>query len=335
MNMKIVYQYAIVLIAIFFFSISCQGKKESIVVTVNQKGEISVFGKMVSNLESLKAVLIDSLTQMPEIPEKIEINFEGEVGMGLRHEVETLVNEAIEQAKIAQTAPKIEILSFRKEEGADCNKEKEEDRIACATVDLQYPSIVEGEKALQDSVAKWTLAYLVSVLTGGSEEVSENTTLERGVEIFFNTFNSYEDTDIMGPFEAQTGSETVLNNGKYLTLAISGYTFMGGAHGSPTQALNTFDAKTGKILTWNDLVTDTTAFKALVEKKVREIRVNDFEYGFDFDEVFQFVLPSCYGLTKEGLYLFYQHYEIMPYAMGITEVEITFEELGSLSKIKF
>ncbi len=37
---------------------------------------------------------------------------------------------------------------------------------------------------------------------------------------------------------------------------------------------------------------------------------------------------------EEGIFLYYSHYEIMPYAMGATEATLTFEELGALSKIQ-
>lgn len=234
-------------------------------------------------------------------------------------------------------APSVEQKVFRKEQGADCDKaEDDETRTDCARIDLLYPVVTKGGKALQDAVTAWTNNYLFSIME--AEETPKSSTLDAAAKAFFDLHTQSKkeggESIANGAYEVRTGSDVVFNNGKYLTLAINGYTFMGGAHGSPTEALNTFDAQSGKILTWDDLVTDKAAVQALAEKKVRKERADVFKEGFDFDDTFNFVLPANYGLTEEGIFLYYQHYEIMPYALGATEVTLTFEELGSLAKIK-
>ncbi|MBK9015225.1 MAG: hypothetical protein IPM82_14810 [Saprospiraceae bacterium] len=72
--------------------------------------------------------------------------------------------------------------------------------------------------------------------------------------------------------DSRSTDTVLLNDGQHLTLEIVGYTFEGGAHGSPTAAVLTFEASTGKPLTWDDLVTDTTALKVVAEKKFKEVR---------------------------------------------------------------
>lgn len=234
-------------------------------------------------------------------------------------------------------APTVEQKAFRKEQGADCDKAADDEtRTDCARIDLLYPVVTKGEKALQDAVVDWTNNYLFSILE--AEETPISTTLDGAAKAFFKIHDETKKeggaSAMTGGFEVSTGSDVVFNNGKYLTLAINGNAYMGGAHGSPTEALNTFDAKSGKILTWDDLVTDKAAVQALAEKKVREERADVFKEGFDFDDTFNFVLPANYGLTEEGIFLYYEHYEIMPYALGATEVTLTFKELGALAKIK-
>lgn len=234
-------------------------------------------------------------------------------------------------------APNVEQKAFRKQQGADCDKaEDDETRTDCARIDLLYPVVTKGEKALQDSVTAWANNYLFGIMAVA--ESTQPATLDAAAKVFFELHDSEKKDGgaslMTGGFEVRTGSEVVFNNGKYLTLAINGYTYMGGAHGSPTEALKTFDAKSGKILNWDDLVTDVAAVQALAEKKVRKERADVFKEGFDFDDTFNFTLPANYGLTEEGLFLYYEHYEIMPYALGATEITLTFEELGPLAKIK-
>jgi len=319
--------------------VACQNSKKDAIITVNQDGEMTVFGQPAADLEVLKTMLVDSLANMATMPEKIEVNFVGEVGMGMRQEVETVAAEAIEEAKLAKLKPTVEQQVFRKEQGTDCDKEDEMERTDCARIDLLYPVVTKGEKALQDAVAQWTNSYLFGILENAEAEI-ESKSLDEAAKAFFKYHDDYKKeaggpSAMAGGFEATTGSEVVFNNGKYLTLAINGNTYMGGAHGSPTMALNTFESQTGKMLVWDDLVTDLNAVQALAEKKVREVRADDFKEGFEFDDIFKFVLPMNYGLTEEGIFLYYSHYEIMPYAMGATEVTLTFEELGALSKIQF
>jgi copper homeostasis protein (lipoprotein) len=67
-------------------------------ITVNQKGNITLYGKKVE-LDNLRKELQNTLVKQATIPEEIQITYEGEVGMGMRHEVETQVSEAIAGAK--------------------------------------------------------------------------------------------------------------------------------------------------------------------------------------------------------------------------------------------
>ncbi len=307
---------------------ACQNQPGA-AITVNAKGEMTAFGQPAADLETLKSLLVDSLANLDVLPERLSVHFEGELGMGLRQEVETIATEALEAARLAKIAPTVETLSYRQEQGTDCDK-PDSLRTFCAVLDLQYPSVVKGEKALQDSVNQWATRYLAALLDGG--EKPQATTLDAGAATFFKNHAAFKGTPMGGSFEYRTGSDVLLNNGKYLTLAIHGETYQGGAHGLQTQAIRTFDAQTGRALTWADLVTDPAAVKALAEKKVREARADVFQDGFNFDSTFPFVLPAAYGLTEEGLFLYYVPYEIMPYAMGETEVSISLEELGPLAK---
>lgn len=224
----------------------------------------------------------------------------------------------------------VEIESFRKSKGTDCDQ-PDTARVNCATIDFQYPVLKSGSDALKDSVGKWTFDYLHGMLSSGAiEDVPSANTLEESAAVFFDNHESYKGSVMYGAFVAECGSEVVLNDGKHLTLAINGYTFQGGAHGNPYAVVATFDAATGKILTWDDVVTDKEAMKQLLEAKFREARAEAFQEGFEFDETFPFALPQQFGLTPTGIYCYYNPYEVGPYVLGSTEIDVTKEELGAL-----
>lgn len=67
-------------------------------VTVNRNGEITLSGKKTS-LENLRKDLQNALLTHSVIPDELRLKSIGEVGMGMRHEVQTLINEAIAGAK--------------------------------------------------------------------------------------------------------------------------------------------------------------------------------------------------------------------------------------------
>lgn len=232
-------------------------------------------------------------------------------------------------------------LTLKKSDGPDCDK-PDTLRNNCAVVDLAWPEIKDGSEPLKKAVAGWALNFLCGML---SPEIDSTTgrpaSVAAAVDSFFQMHRDFvreAPESPMANFDAESTDTVLLNDGKRLTLQIDGYVYAGGAHGSPMTAVATFDNATGKKLMWADLVTDSTALKALAEKKFREVRADIFKpdvegnSGFDFDETFPFVLPVSYGLTDKGIYFYYQHYEVTPYALGTTDFVIPFEELGALWK---
>lgn len=234
-------------------------------------------------------------------------------------------------------------LTLKKSEGPDCNK-PDTLRNNCAVVDLAWPDVKDGSVALKKAIADWSLTFLCGML---SPEIDSATgrpaTVAAAVDSFFQMHRAFvkeAPESPMANFDAESSDTVLLNDGRYLTLQLDGYVYAGGAHGSPMTGVATFETATGKKLMWSDLVTDSTALQTLAEKKFREVRADIFKPdtegnpGFNFDETFPFTLPASYGLTNKGIYFFYQHYEVTPYALGTTDFVIPFEELGTLSKKK-
>ena len=233
----------------------------------------------------------------------------------------------------AITVPEVEIMRFREHKGIDCDSIYE-DRTNCAYIDFDYPVVTAGTQALKDSVAKYINGYLVGILTGGSpEEDVKAATLEEGAKVFFATHETYKGSAVYGGFTASSGSDVVRRDSQYLSIAISGDTYQGGAHGSQTSLFATFDAQTGHKLTWDDVVKDKAVMLALAERHFRKEREEIFKDGFEFDEIFQFVLPQSFALIQSGIYLQYDPYEVGPYAIGSTELMVPFSEIGNNLKL--
>lgn len=243
-----------------------------------------------------------------------------------------------EKPQAPAAIPVVESAKLKQQTGADCGK-PDSLQSDCAVVDLSWPVVKTGAPALQASVAAWNNKFLLGMLSMG-DTVLPNTTLETAVKAFLQAHTEWkkETPDFDGSFYAQTWDTLLLNDGKFLTPFVAGDLYTGGAHGGQPVNIATFNAQNGTQLNWTDLVTDTAAVKKLAEKKFREVRAEDFKPmedgspGFNFDDTFVFQLPSNFGLTDKGIYLYYVPYEVAPYAFGQTDFLLTFEELGAYYK---
>lgn len=118
---------------------------------------------------------------------------------------------------------------------------------------------------------------------------------------------------------------------KFVTFGLSGYTYTGGAHGMSSQVYKTIDARTGKVMEWNDIFAPSvrTKLKALVRKAI----VKQYYDGDDasLDVLMPFDLPAnAPSFTPKGIHFIYSLYEIDCYAAGMPECEIPYSVIKPL-----
>lgn len=118
-------------------------------------------------------------------------------------------------------------------------------------------------------------------------------------------------------------------DGDVVSVSVTSRGYLGGAHGFRDERLMAFDTKTGKALGWDDVVRadskDSLLKVAEAEfRKVRNIPPNKSlsDAGFFFDERKGFTLSENFAVTKEGIHLHYNPYEVGPYVMGPTDLLI-------------
>ena len=237
--------------------------------------------------------------------------------------------------------PKIISVSITQTDGPDCHLPDSLQQ-NCAHIDLHWAQVLEGPESLKQQVHFWTTSFLTTMLDPAiSFEVIPVYTIDSAVAAFKRLHQDWikeAPALAVGNFAADCIDSVLFLTDNYLTLQLNGYTYTGGAHGLPQTAVQTFALPSGKPLGWADLVTDSLSLQTLAEQKFRQERANIFEPdeegnpGFGFDDTFVFKLPDQYGLVPQGLFLFYNYYEVTPYALGSTALIITHEELGALRK---
>lgn len=114
-------------------------------------------------------------------------------------------------------------------------------------------------------------------------------------------------------------------------------TYDGGAHGLFIKSVMNFSTKSGKLVTLDNVLLPgykTRLNEILLEKLLKqthskdtdELRSKGYLYSMD-------MCPSqFYLINSKGITFIYNQYEIAPYAVGITELKLTWDELKDVAK---
>ena len=113
--------------------------------------------------------------------------------------------------------------------------------------------------------------------------------------------------------------------------------YEGGAHGIHQQLTMNFDNKSGKVITLNDIFVAGYEYPlnekllSALEKKadakgIDALREKGYLYSMDI------YAPLNYTIDDDHITFIYNVYEIAPYAMGPTELEILYSDLKDIMK---
>jgi hypothetical protein len=214
----------------------------------------------------------------------------------------------------------------------------DETSLACARVDINYP-VAKGKndaalQAINDSILRALVQYL-------AYEAPRSKISEKYLHLMADSFllewetmhQEEPEMTASAGWEVTINGAAEMNTPKVASVSLSAYTYAGGAHPNSSVAILNFDVETGQILHWADLLSDSTAFFQLAEhhfKKARQLPLNSNlnKEGFFWDGGFQ--LPQNFEVQAEGIYFWYNPYEVAPYAQGPTDFLISYQEIGKL-----
>ncbi len=131
----------------------------------------------------------------------------------------------------------------------------------------------------------------------------------------------------------QSYYDVFLNQQGLFGVQLSNNTFTGGAHPNSFTTYYTYSSHTGKKLDLKDLLNEgqTPELEALAEKKLRdlyEVPSNQTleDAGFWFENNV-FALSEHFKYNPQGLYFWYNQYEIASYAFGPVEIFFSYDEI--------
>ncbi|REE69618.1 WG repeat protein [Paenibacillus taihuensis] len=117
-----------------------------------------------------------------------------------------------------------------------------------------------------------------------------------------------------------------------LELELTGYNYpFGAAHGMPTQVYAILNLVSGRMFTLKDLFKpDSDYVKVLSDIVGRQIK-EDPQYSYVFPDTYKGISPDQpFFVTENALHLYFNPYDIAPYAAGFVTFTIPFAQIRSI-----
>lgn len=207
---------------------------------------------------------------------------------------------------------------------------------SCAVYEVSYPIFSKGDTMLVKTLNKSVQNYVLSVVAGNMQ-LPFAEALDSAAWQFIQLFEENKDqlAAIEMGYSTEIKDKVPLMNSKIVTIEMSGYSFTGGAHPYSFCLLVSYDLKNGaKPLQISDLVRDTNAVRPLLErayKLSKGLQETDSLADVVYSEITQLPMPMNVGISPEGIRFYYNAYEVGPYAVGVSDILLTWQELGNLS----
>lgn len=173
-------------------------------------------------------------------------------------------------------------------------------------------------------------------LSGNPPKPGSDKTVESAFAIFDSNYKKFKADfpEAPGCWEIELKGDTVMTSAKIIQYQFDHYAFLGGAHPNSFRSYYIFDTKTGEEKNIKSFISDTTALLNKVEKAFRKLEnladTTNLEGAGYFLSNHKFFLPANFALTKEGIFFYYNPYEIAAYARGDISFTIPYSELEGI-----
>lgn len=213
------------------------------------------------------------------------------------------------------------------EKAPGCNLTAEQ----CAAVRISFPEVTATPGGLDKDLLNQQIQQ--AILKGSLDPEGAAGDVKNACKKFIEDFIDFKKEvpqDIV-PWSIEIKVEVINNDPDYFSLRVDEDAYLGGAHPNQFTNFMNYDVKSGKKVTLDDLFNDTSRLMELAEQKFREAKnlsstANLNEAGYFFEEG-KFTLTENFGISQGKLLLFYNSYDIAPYALGPTLLELPMETI--------
>lgn len=143
-----------------------------------------------------------------------------------------------------------------------------------------------------------------------------------------------EETSLL-PYSAYQDFKVTYNKNGIVSIFTNDYLYTGGAHGYGSNRGYNFDLKTGKKLKLKDLFKNNAYKTVIYNEIIKQINKNKDTFDSNAPEIVKENLDySEFYITKDGIIICFQEYEIACYAVGRPQFLIPFKLINKYLKIK-
>ncbi len=207
----------------------------------------------------------------------------------------------------------------------------------CAHVLLTIPAVEGGNTQARSNINRHIDDYVRDALKSRLPEPEGNTPLEAMAESFLEGYDLFvlEFPDSPAAWMLEARGDSSFFGEDYYTLDFQMVDYMGGAHPNSYRYLQSFDLTSGEPINLADRY-DMAGVEQLADVAFRKRHklasdANLDDEGFFFENA-AFSLPANMALSKKGLMLIYNPYEVASYALGQTVIFLPYAELPAASK---
>ncbi|MHB1224318.1 MAG: DUF3298 and DUF4163 domain-containing protein [Gemmatimonadaceae bacterium] len=223
----------------------------------------------------------------------------------------------------------------------DCRRDDMDTVVTpCVTVVIRYPEITGAPApALIDSVRAFVIG-VAAAAPGVSTESEPAPSVDAVAARFVADYNEYSaevPSELPRPWLLEREVRVVCNTPSIVSLRADESSYTGGAHGMTVARLASFDPLTGRRLRLGDWVSDGEAARVAGERAFRDQRdIADGQslarVGFSFFEDGRFALSENVMRCGDVLTFHYDPYEIGPYVMGPTDLELPLSAIADSTR---
>nr|WP_255552061.1 DUF3298 and DUF4163 domain-containing protein [Roseivirga sp. E12] len=134
--------------------------------------------------------------------------------------------------------------------------------------------------------------------------------------------------DYSASWSMEVNSDIIYQDSSFISVASTIYSYTGGAHPNQYQVYRSYDLQTGKAITLSDILSsgfeeELNQAAEIEFRMLKEIPPNEElkDRGYFF-EGGTFVLNDNFAIINKSLIFYFNPYEIAPYAVGSTELEL-------------
>lgn len=207
----------------------------------------------------------------------------------------------------------------------------------CVILQIEYPEITG--KVSQQVVKKLNENIRKDILNSTflSDQPNSFEALKTSLETDYNDLIR-EFPDYANAWALEVNSDILYQDSLFISLASTVYSYTGGAHPNSGQLYRSYDLRTGEPITLDKILVEgferTLNEAAEIEfRMTKEIPPSESlkDKGYWFEEG-RFSLNNNFAIINKSLVFYFNPYEIAPYAMGPTELELKLTDFVNLIK---